>query len=73
MKLDDTRIPIGGVLRCCLTTIGHEFGSQDDVKIGAESRCKYCNQLFILREPKEVKGGYALGGYAFWEQQLGDE
>ena len=68
MKLDDTRIPIGGVLRCCLTTIGHEFGSQDDVEIGAESRCKYCNQLFILREPKEVKNGHA-----FWEQQLGDK
>ena len=67
MKLDDTRIPIAGVLRCCLTTVGHEFGSQDDINIGTESRCKYCNQLFILREPKE------RGAHAFWEQQLGDK
>jgi hypothetical protein len=67
MKLDDTRIHIGGVLRCCLSTIGHEFDSGADIKVGAESRCKYCNQLFILQEPKE------RGEHAFWEQQFGDK
>ena len=67
MKLDDTRIPIGGVIRCCLGTIGHEFGTQNDVEIGAESRCKHCNQLFILREPT------GTNKHPFWEQQLGDK
>ena len=67
MKLDDTRVPIGGVLRCCLTTIGHEFGSQEEIQVGAESRCKYCNQLFVLKEPTDQNK------YHWWEQQVGDK
>lgn len=52
-KLRDTRIPQGGVLRCCLATVGREYyetptGLGTLVSIGAQSTCKHCGERFTL-------------------------
>jgi DNA-directed RNA polymerase subunit RPC12/RpoP len=67
MKLDDTRVHIGGVLRCCLSTIGHEYNKDDNLEIGAKSSCKYCGTKFVLKE-KKIR--YDNKEYPCWEEDL---
>ena len=53
MKLEDTRIYVGGLFRCCTGTVGHEYNDPSlKLEIGSESSCKYCKNRFILREKK---------------------
>jgi len=47
MKLSDTRIPLGGVLRCCLETVAVEY-ENTDIEIGDKSKCTMCGELFTL-------------------------
>lgn len=48
MKIKDTRITISGVMRCCLGTIADEYTLDEDVEIGATSKCMHCKQTFTL-------------------------
>lgn len=47
MKLEDTKIEYGGVLRCCLATVALEFKDKE-VELGATSACPHCKQTFTL-------------------------
>jgi len=47
--LSDTRIMREGVIRCCLSSVTHEYDHM--VKIGARSRCEHCGEWFTLALP----------------------
>ena len=68
MKLGDTRISIGGVYRCCLATVGHEYSKDENIEIGAKSSCKHCGSKFIL---KEKKVNCINQEYPCWEEDQG--
>ena len=51
MKLDETRISIGGTFRCCLSSVASEYLNKE-VEIGNISECKYCHEKFILEDDK---------------------
>lgn len=54
-KLKHTVVPIAGVMRCCLSTVGCEFLGKDgnadrEIEIGEKSACQHCKQTFTLIE-----------------------
>lgn len=54
--LDETRIEVAGVLRCCLATVAEEYQGKDGpvgdqrVTLGMKSKCRHCKQTFTLVE-----------------------
>lgn len=54
IKLKDTRISMAGVFRCCLSSVGHEFYSDNsELEEGSESNCKHCGRNFHLVKIKD--------------------
>lgn len=49
MKAKDTRIPIGGVFRCCLATVATEL-LNSDFELGTKSACMHCKRTFELKD-----------------------
>lgn len=49
MKLEDTRISIGGIFRCCVGTVAQEYEGKE-VQLGYTSSCKFCKNKFVLRD-----------------------
>jgi hypothetical protein len=60
VKFTDTRVKTGGVMRCCFASIKKDYdenhANNDEVKIGANLRCRYCDTAFTLidREPNPI-------------------
>jgi len=52
MKLEDTRIQIGGVMRCCHASVAEEY-RDTGVELGATSKCPHCGTTFTLRHHDE--------------------
>lgn len=52
--IDETRITIAGVLRCCLQDVAMEYKDRR-VKIGDTSRCPHCKQAFTLTINNDLK------------------
>lgn len=57
IAITDTRIEMGGVMRCCLGTVAEEYLGTDGaesqkVSIGAKSQCRHCKQQFTLVDEK---------------------
>lgn len=52
--LPETVIEIGGVMRCCVSSLGEEYNGRR-VKIGDKASCKFCHQSFTLVAPKEAR------------------
>jgi len=48
---EETTIPIGGVVRCCLETVAVEHLGKR-VALGATSKCVYCGRKFVLVAPR---------------------
>jgi len=52
--LNDTRIEMAGVMRCCLATVAEEYQGKDGpegdqrVTLGMKSQCRHCKQPFTL-------------------------
>lgn len=56
MKMEDTVIEQGGVLRCCLASVALEYEGKE-IELGEKSECPYCHQGFTLVQrtgPKPV-------------------
>lgn len=53
IKLEDTLIEQGGVMRCCIGTVATEYEGKT-VKIGDTSECHHCHTKFVLLAPKDV-------------------
>ena len=55
MKVKETKIPIGGVLRCCLAEGGLFFRPEleEECEVGNRRHCRYCNEEFVLTVKKE--------------------
>lgn len=51
MKLKDTRIRIGGLMRCCLETI-YQLPPDTDYTEGIVVPCKHCSSSVILEDGK---------------------
>jgi len=47
MKLEDTKIKVGGVLRCCIADVACEYEGKE-VELGATSSCPHCGEKFTL-------------------------
>jgi hypothetical protein len=48
-SLEETRMETGGVLRCCIATVGLEYDGKT-VKVGDKSKCGHCGEKFTLVE-----------------------
>ena len=64
MKIEDTRIQIGGVYRCCLESVAADL---KEVEIGDKAECEHCKQGFTLidgagKYPKWVPDWQLKGG-----------
>jgi hypothetical protein len=54
MSIKQTRIPMAGVLRCCLESVATEFlDPPQEVNEGQTSACKHCGMTFTLRQEKQ--------------------
>jgi hypothetical protein len=49
MKTEETRIPVAGVLRCCLESVAIDHLGKE-VNPGDVSHCKHCGEMFVLCE-----------------------
>lgn len=49
MKLSETKITVGGVLRCCMDIL-HQDKLNSEVAIGAIHHCPHCKEEFQLQE-----------------------
>jgi hypothetical protein len=52
MPMGDTKLAIGGLMRCCLTTLNNyadEHGT-DRVAIGEVVECEWCDEKMVLDE-----------------------
>jgi hypothetical protein len=47
MNLQDTRIEMAGVMRCCHGTVAEEYTGKD-VHLGYRSQCRDCREPFTL-------------------------
>lgn len=47
MKLSDTRIPLGGIYRCCLADVATEYDGKE-IELGMKSTCHHCKTEFTL-------------------------
>lgn len=55
--INETKIPMPGIFRCCLASVAIEFIDDDNKKgkkvdIGTKSYCKHCNREFMLTTTK---------------------
>ena len=50
-NLEDTRIEIAGVCRCCLATVAEEYKDKK-VMLGDKSQCLHCKTPFTLIKRK---------------------
>lgn len=57
MKIEDTRIAVVGVFRCCVETVATEYKEGQEVQIGDKSKCQHCYEKFTLIQEKD---------YAIW-------
>jgi hypothetical protein len=55
MTLHETIVEFGGVFRCCLASIGHEFKPDKKVVFGDKSQCEVCHEIFTLVPAETVR------------------
>lgn len=69
-SLEDTRIEIAGVIRCCLQDVAIEYKDKP-VELGYKSQCPHCKTRFTLIWKTTQRGN----GYPLWKPdwQIADD